>query len=114
VQSTEPASGVAQTVTIVLTDFAFTPDHITLRVGVPVRLRLVNRSNGGHDFSAPALFAASSFQAGSAPVDGKIEVGSQQEAAVAFTPRVPGSYPVECTHFLHSLFGMTATIQVVT
>jgi hypothetical protein len=24
-----------------------------------------------------------------------------------------GSYPVECTHFLHGLFGMTGTIVVV-
>jgi uncharacterized cupredoxin-like copper-binding protein len=113
-QSTVAASNAAQTVTIVLTNFAFTPDHITLRADVPVRLHLVNQSDGGHDFSAPALFAASSFSAGSmAPVGGKIEVDSHQTADVALTPNVPGSYPVECTHFLHSLFGMTATIQVV-
>lgn len=113
-QPTVPASDTAQIVTIVLTNFAFTPDHITLRSGEPVRLLLVNHSDGGHDFSAPALFAASSFPAGSmAPVGGKIEVNSQQTAEVAFTPSVPGTYPVECTHFLHSLFGMTATIQVV-
>jgi len=114
VQSTAPASNAAQTVTIVLTNFAFTPDHLTLRVGVPVRLRLVNQSDGGHDFSAPALLAASSFPAGStAPVGGKVEVDSHQTAEVALTPSVPGSYPIECTHFLHSVFGMTATIQVV-
>lgn len=109
-----PASDAAQTVTVALANFAFTPDHITLRVGVPVRLRLVNQSDGGHDFSAPAFFAASNFAAGStAPAGGKIEVDSHQTVEVALTPRVPGSYPVECTHFLHSMFGMTATIQVV-
>ena len=113
-QPAVPASDAAQTITIVLTDFAFTPDHVTLQAGVPVRLRLVNQSDGGHDFSAPAFFAASSFPAGSmAPAGGKIEVGAHQTAEVALTPNVPGNYPVECTHFLHSLFGMTATIQVV-
>jgi plastocyanin len=106
--------GIAgETVTVALTDFAFTPDHITLRVGVPIRLHLVNESTGSHDFSAPAFFAASSFSAGStAPPDGAIEVGSKQTVEIALTPRVPGRYPVECTHFLHSLFGMTATIDV--
>jgi uncharacterized cupredoxin-like copper-binding protein len=114
VPSAVPASDAAQTVTIALTNFAFTPDHITLRAGVPVRLRLVNQSDGAHDFSAPALFAASNFVPGStAPAGGSIEVGSHQTVDVALTPRVPGSYPVECTHFLHSMFGMTATIQVV-
>jgi uncharacterized cupredoxin-like copper-binding protein len=29
------------------------------------------------------------------------------------TPVVPGTYRLACTHFLHSLFGMTGTIEVV-
>ncbi len=32
---------------------------------------------------------------------------------IVLTPRAPGTYKVECTHFLHSLFGMTATIVVI-
>ena len=32
---------------------------------------------------------------------------------ITLTPRAPGTYKVECTHFLHSLFGMTGTIVVV-
>jgi uncharacterized cupredoxin-like copper-binding protein len=110
--STVPAAG--ETVTVALTDFAFTPDHITLRAGVPIRLRLVNQSDGGHDFNAPAFFAASNYPAGAtAPSGGGIEVAANQTVEIALTPRVPGKYPVECTHFLHSLFGMTATIDVV-
>jgi plastocyanin len=95
-------------------DFAFTPAHMTLRVGTPVRLRLVNQSTGGHDFSAPKFFASSSFPPGSTtPAAGAIEVGAQQKVEIVLTPLVRGTYPVECTHFLHSLFGMTATIEVV-
>jgi len=113
-QSTVPAGSAGETVAVLLADFSFSPAHITLREGVPVRLRLVNQSTGGHDFSAPKFFAASSFPPGSkAPPGGEIEVGSQQTAEIALTPLVPGTYPVECTHFLHSLFGMTATIEVV-
>jgi hypothetical protein len=40
--------------------FAFDPDHLRLKAGVPVRLRLMNESNGGHDFSSPAFLAARS------------------------------------------------------
>jgi uncharacterized cupredoxin-like copper-binding protein len=113
-QPTVPASSAGTTVTVILADFSFSPDRITLRAGVPVRLRLVNQSTGGHDFSAPEFFAKSSFAAGTkAPAGGAIEVGSQQTAEIVLTPLLPGTYPVECTHFLHSLFGMTATIQVV-
>jgi plastocyanin len=111
-QSTVPAAGAS--VTVVLADFSFSPSHLTLRAGVPIRLRLVNQSGGGHDFSAPKFFAASSFPAGSAaPPDGAVEVGSHQTVELALTPRDPGTYPVVCTHFLHELFGMTATIDVV-
>jgi plastocyanin len=28
-------------------------------------------------------------------------------------PRTPGTYRVECTHFLHSVFGMHGTIEVM-
>ncbi len=109
-----PAGNASDVVTVVLTNFAFTPARVALRAGVPIRLRLVSQSDGGHDFSAPAFFAKSSFPTGStAPTGGAIEVGSQQTVEIALTPLVPGSYAVECTHFLHSLFGMTATIDVV-
>jgi hypothetical protein len=27
-------------------------------------------------------------------------------------PRLPGTYHLECTHFLHSFFGMHGTIEV--
>ena len=113
-QSTVPADNAAGTVTVVLADFSFSPDRITLHAGAPVRLRLVNQSTGGHDFSAPKFFAASSFPAGStAPTDGGVEVGPKRAVEVALTPQTAGTYPVTCTHFLHSLFGMTATIDVV-
>ena len=109
-----PANSASGIVSVVLADFSFSHDHITLRAGVPIRMRLLNQSTGGHDFSAPAFFAASDFPPGStAPAGGKVEVDSHQTVEIALTPRVPGSYPVECTHFLHSLFGMTATIEVV-
>jgi len=101
-----------ETVTIRLSNFAFNPEQLRLRVGVPVRLHLENAASGGHNFSSPALFAASILQDGPPPRNGKIEVAGSSSLDIILTPRAPGTYKFECTHFLHSLFGMTGTIVV--
>ncbi len=96
-----------------MSNFAFDPDHLRFKAGVPVRLRLMNESGDGHDFSAPAFFAASSFPPGSsAPPNGEVAVGAHQTVELAVIPGTPGRYPLRCTHFLHSLFGMHGTIEV--
>jgi plastocyanin len=112
-QTMAPASEI-KTITVRLSNFAFDPDHLRLKAGVPIRLRLVNESNGGHDFSAPAFFAASGFLPGS-PVapNGEVAVGSHQTVEVALVPRAAGTYHLECTHFLHSFFGMHGTVEVM-
>ncbi|MEA2737605.1 MAG: hypothetical protein QOH05_912 [Acetobacteraceae bacterium] len=112
-QRTAPLANDGETITVRLSSFAFDPDHLRLKGGMPVRLRLVNESSGGHDFSAPGFFAASNFLPGSsAPPNGDAAVGSRQTVEIALVPRTPGTYRVECTHFLHSLFGMHGTIEV--
>lgn len=109
-QTTPPAS---ETITVRLSNFAFEPNRLRLKAGVPVRLRLVNESGGGHDFSAPAFFAASTFPRDfSAPPGGEVAVASHQTVEIAVVPRTPGSYRFVCTHFLHSFFGMHGTINV--
>ena len=99
-------------ITVRLSNFAFTPDRLLLRADLPVRLHLVNDSRGGHNFSAPALFAASTFPNGAPPPEGKVDVRSGQAVDVVFVPRVPGTYKVRCTHFLHTPFGMTGSVVV--
>ena len=101
-----------ETVTVHLSSFTFTPDQFHLHSGIAVVLHIVNDSSGGHNFSAPELFAASAFPGSLPPPEGKIELDRKQSVDVAFVPRTPGRYEVRCTHFLHSLFGMTATIIV--
>jgi plastocyanin len=95
-----------------LSNFAFTPEYVLLKSGEPVQLHLVNESGGGHSFSAPAFFAAASYPSGVAPRDGKVEIPADGSADITVIPRAAGTYRVECTHFLHSLFGMTGTIVV--
>jgi len=99
-------------ITIQLSSFAFSPEQVRLRAGVPTRLHLVNDSNGGHNFSAPELFAASSVTSGSVPPDGTVEVPRGRTVDITLVPRMPGTYKVRCTHFLHSFFGMTGRIVV--
>ncbi len=108
----QPAAA-GQTVTVTLSNFAFEPEHLRLKVGVPVRLRLVNDSSGAHDFSAPAFFAASSFPPGtSAPKDGDVDVAGHDSVEINLIPRTAGTYRLRCTHFLHGLFGMHGSIEV--
>jgi uncharacterized cupredoxin-like copper-binding protein len=103
-----------ETIAVQLSNFAFAPEHLQLKAGVPVRLRLMNESNGGHNFSAPKFFATSTFPPGvPAPPDGEVAVGSRQTVEITVVPHTPGAYRLECTHFLHSLFGMHGTIEVV-
>jgi plastocyanin len=113
-EGTGPPPPEGGTVTVRLSNFAFDPEHVRLKSGVLVRLRFVNESDDGHSFSAPNFVAASSLSPGSpAPVDGALEVASHQTVEIALTPNVPGTYPFECTHFLHSSFGMHGTIEVI-
>jgi plastocyanin len=113
-QQTKAVAGETETIIVRLSNFAFEPEHLRLKAGVPVRLRLVNDSDGGHDFSAPEFFAASVVLPGFlAPANGELAVVSHQAVEVALVPHTPGTYRVECTHFLHSLFGMHGTIEVM-
>jgi len=109
----EAPNNAGESVTVLLSNFAFDPEHIQLKSGMPVQLRLVNESNGGHSFSAPAFFAASSFPGSSAPGSGEIEVASRQTVVVQLVPSQPGTYPLKCTQALHDLFGMTGAIEVI-
>jgi plastocyanin len=102
----------SEVIAVHLSNFAFTPEILHLHAGRTVTLHIVNDSSGGHDLSAPELFAASTFPTGASPAGGRVEIGSRQSRDLVFVPKVPGRYHMECTHFLHSLFGMRGSIVV--
>jgi plastocyanin len=115
-EAQQTAANIAngETVEVRLSNFAFAPARLQLKANVPVHLRLVNESSGGHDFSAPSFFATTTFPpAVPAPRDGEVAVPSHQTVEITVIPHAPGTYRLECTHFLHSLFGMHGTIEVV-
>jgi plastocyanin len=110
-QSTE---GPAQTVTVELSSFKFTPATLTLERGRHYTIRFVNTSSGGHDFSAASFFAASTI----APEDrakvsgGQVELSGGDTVDVSLVPNKDGTYKIRCTHFMHGILGMKGTIVV--
>ena len=111
----QPATPQAPTVVNVqLANFKFTPRTIVLDHGRPYVLRLANVAKGGHDFSAPAFFAAARV----APEDrrmvaeGEVEVPPGQVREIRLTAPAAGSYKLKCTHQFHKFFGMSGKIVV--
>jgi uncharacterized cupredoxin-like copper-binding protein len=109
----QPDWNRAPLVEVALANFKFTPRTIRLRAGQPVRLHLVNRSGGGHDFTAREFFAAASVrpQDRGAIIDGSVEVRGRQGREIALVPRA-GRYKLKCTHTLHKTLGMSGVILV--
>ncbi|HLZ66979.1 MAG TPA: cupredoxin domain-containing protein [Aliidongia sp.] len=106
--------GKARPVMVRLADFSFTPNHIALEAGAPVRLTLVNAGSGAHDFFAPRFFATVGFRQGTVVPDknGSVTLKAGETEDIELVPTQAGTYPLECTEFLHSLFGMTGVIEV--
>ena len=104
----------AKEIDVAMTDFEFTPSQLTVTAGQPVRLILTNTGTDRHDFSAPTFFADAAFRTGgAAPAKGKISLAKDEKAEVDLVPGKAGQYDLDCTEFLHDLFGMTGHIAVV-
>ena len=97
-----------------LSNYKFTPRTIVLDHGRPYVLRLVNVAGGGHDFTAPAFFAASNV---SAPDrrwtrEGEVEVPPGQAREIHLTAPRAGTYKLKCSHSFHKMLGMSGQIVV--
>ena len=112
------AGGGAQAqaaLTVSMTNFAFTPGTLNLKSGQTYRIHFSNDASKSHDFSAHEFFASSTIAPGDkAKVveDGEVELEGGQAVDITLTPNRAGTYRVTCTHFLHSMFGMTGKIVV--
>jgi len=97
-----------QDIQITLSNFSFNPNSVRLQRNMTYAIHLMNTASGGHSFSAPGLFAAVTV----APedrakiVNGKVEIAAGQTVNITVTPITAGNYPLICSHFLHSTFGM--------
>jgi len=98
---------------VLLTSYAIEPGVMHLKAEAPVRLRFVNNSNRGHDFSARSFFRAARVRDRDAAsvADGSLEIGPLSTRTIALVPKA-GRYKVGSSNFLHRLLGMTGTIIV--
>ena len=100
-------------VDVTLSNFDFSPMSIHLRAGEAVDIHIVNSSNGGHNFSAKAFFAAASVneQSKTAVGDGTVEIPGRGTIDIVLVPRA-GRYKLRCSHTFHTAFGMKGEIIV--
>lgn len=97
---------------VVMIDYKFQPDHLTLQHGVPYRLHLENHGKETHEFTAPTFFAASKIDNPDVLNRERTEIvmqpGDVKELLV--TPGPPGNYDLRCAD--HDWNGMTGGIAV--
>lgn len=107
-------AGGPEVVTVVLSNFKFTPSEIALQHGRSYRLHLVNGTGGGHDFTAPDFFAASEIAGPDRArlTGGKVKLAGRASLDLTLTPERPGTYALRCSHFMHSGMGMNGHIIV--
>jgi uncharacterized cupredoxin-like copper-binding protein len=100
------------TLNVVMIDYKFQPDHLTLQHGVPYRLHLENHGKETHEFTAPTFFAASKIDNPGVLNREHTEIVMQPGDAkdLLVTPGPPGTYDLRCAD--HDWDGMTGGITV--
>ena len=105
----------AQSVEVTLTNYAFSPQSLHLKRGMPYRLHFVNNGSKSHNFTSEKFFAAVTIvpEDRGKVMDGKVELAEGQSANVRVIPVTPGTYPVSCSHFMHAMLGMRGEAVIV-
>jgi plastocyanin len=104
----------AQSVRMELSSFKFTPADLRLKRGAPYNIHFFNSASGGHDFVAKEFFDEATI----APEDksklrnGGIDLEGGESVDIKLIANRPGVYKSRCTHFMHSMMGMTGTVTV--
>ena len=108
--ATSTLAAEPQTIDVVLGSYFIKPDKITVKVGQPVTLNLVNEATMvPHDLV---------IQAPDAGIDIAVDVPAGKKASVTFTPTKVGRYEMVCDKKLlflksHKDKGMHGTLEVV-
>lgn len=102
----------AQTVTVIASDYQFTPARLAFRRGVPYRLHLENRGKDTHEFHAAAFFQEAVLRDPSVLNPDRNEVLLQpgDKKDVYFVAKRAGNYRLYCPD--HDWAGMTGEITV--
>lgn len=102
----------AQTVTVVTTEYRFTPDKLTFRRGVPYRLHLENSGNELHEFTATAFFKILRIGNPEVLAQGAPEIVLQpkEQKDLYFIAEQSGRYQLTCAD--HDWAGMIGEIVI--
>jgi uncharacterized cupredoxin-like copper-binding protein len=102
----------AETMTVVMVDNRFQPDHLNLRAGQPYTLRLENHGKEMHEFTAPAFLKAATIRDKSKLANGGGDIVVQPGSTVSIALIAPakGHYDLICAD--HDWDGMTGSITV--
>ena len=102
----------AQPVTVVTSEYQFSPAKLTFKRGVTYRLHIENHGKEQHEFTAPEFFKAVTLRNAEALNTDRTEIEIPPGAAkdLLFVPKQPGHYPLRCSD--HDWAGMTGAITV--
>lgn len=100
------------TLTVIMVDYKFEPDHLTFRHGTHYRLHLENHGKETHEFTAPVFFASAKIDNPDVLNKDRTEVLMQPGDVkdVLLTPGKPGTYDLRCAD--HDWDGMVGGITV--
>ncbi len=109
----------AETLTVVLSEYAFSPGTLAFRAGTPYRLRIKNGGDSTHFFVSDGFFKAIApgrliTRSGETaqPTLESIALAPGEAKTLEFVPVRTGAYELECTAPLHAAFGMHGTILI--
>ena len=109
----------AETLTVVFSEYAFSPGTLAFRAGTPYRLRIKNGGGSTHFFVSDGFFKAIApgrliTRSGETaqPTLKSIALAPGEVNDLAFVPVGTGAYELECTAPLHATFGMPGTILI--
>ena len=102
----------AQPVTVVASEYRFSPEKLAFKEGVAYRLRIENHGKEQHEFTAPEFFAAVEVHGAEVLNTDRTEIeippGATKE--IHFMARRRGHYTLRCSD--HDWAGMTGGITV--
>jgi uncharacterized cupredoxin-like copper-binding protein len=109
------AAGAAEApvkISVVMVDYKFEPDHLTLRRDVYYQLHLENHGKETHEFTAPTFFAVAKIDnpdvLNREHTEVLVQPGDQKD--ILLTPLKPGTYDLRCAD--HDWYGMVGGITV--
>jgi len=94
-----PAASDAAVATVVLDEYSFAPETLTLKKDVAVTISVSNQGSVTHNYVVPGLGVS-------------VEVAPGKTESTTITPATAGTFELDCTIAGHSALGMHGSVVV--